>query len=1000
MAYDAIKPTGSRKASRPEAGGANTRTVPMLAVVKDNVDPIRAGRLQVYIADFGGKDSNDANSWVTVSYMSPFFGSTPASGAKDDHGSYTKNPSSYGMWTSPPDIGSTVICIFINGDPNYGFYIGCVPQPETLYSVPCAAGFTNVVMNDTEANSYGGASRLPVSNLNTNNHSIADSANFLNEARPVNSYEAAVLMQQGLIRDSVRGVIGSSAQRESPSRVGYGINTPGRPITEGGFTDDNITNSLGATPDKLKVVARRGGHSFVMDDGDVLGRDQLIRMRTATGHQILMSDDGQCLFIIHANGQSWIELGKEGTIDMYASNSVNIRTQGDLNLHADNNININAAKTLNIAAETINTNSEKETTMKVGTDFRQYTSGKYTIKVTGGMSMAADGEASYASSSTTYINGSKVNLNSGSTSVVPGEVKPIPIIKHTDTLYDASKGFAAAPGKLSSIVSRAPAHAPWVSAGQGVDVKTEMGAAASLPSPPSAAATAANDAAAAAGPINPVSPAVAATVPSTDAVSSAIDKNAGGTMVAQAATMAATGPAKEAAALGAGVVGTGAAAVAAIGICAAGVKQLEGAGLIKPGSAALAASLVSGGKSVKEALTSNLFTGKAGAENLSLLVKNTTAQANMQITNMQAAQTGLAAAGLLTGKESPTQIGGMVLAGATNGVAAVTKLVTNPGSTVATSALGSTAKAMASGNFAAGMAATVTGGMSSISGALGSAMNSAKGVVGSAFAAVTAGFKKMEAGVPQNLKALASGSGADALAASSKAGVSGLSSAVAAAAAGAASGVNSIPGGVKAVSSLVNSAKGAIDSVPGIGAAGKLASQIPSGQSIGGLVAAAKVAALAGLTTAAAKAAATAQLTSAISGQGGGGASPEKIATVAINTLQTRAGMDSVLKGALGDKVPAPVYTGNPASYGATAGTAKVDKIGGLKDDYATAAAEFDVASAAAETARSDALDAVNNLPQGDPGIAAAKEKWTAAIAAKAAASSKVLAALSKVKSA
>jgi uncharacterized protein (DUF2345 family) len=61
-----------------------------------------------------------------------------------------------------------------------------------------------------------------------------------------------------------------------------------------------------------------------------------------------MSDDGQCLHIIHANGQSWVELGKEGTIDMYATNSVNIRTQGDLNLHADNNININAKNDLNI----------------------------------------------------------------------------------------------------------------------------------------------------------------------------------------------------------------------------------------------------------------------------------------------------------------------------------------------------------------------------------------------------------------------------------------------------------------------------------------------------------------------------------------------------------------------------------------------------------------------------------------------------------------------------
>jgi hypothetical protein len=200
-----------------------------------------------------------------------------------------------------------------------------------------------------------------------------------------------------------------------------------------------------------------------------------------------MSDSGQCLFIIHANGQSWIELGKEGTIDMYASNSVNIRTQGDLNLHADRDININAGKALRITADTINMNSEKETTQKVGTDFNFLALAKYTVKVGEGMSMAASGEASYSSTNITYINGSKVNLNTGAASLVPEDVKPITSNAHTDTLYDATKGFAAAPGKLLSIVSRAPAHSPWASAGQGVDVKVSFNASSELPSAPNAA---------------------------------------------------------------------------------------------------------------------------------------------------------------------------------------------------------------------------------------------------------------------------------------------------------------------------------------------------------------------------------------------------------------------------------------------------------------------------------------------------------------------------------
>jgi hypothetical protein len=249
-----------------------------------------------------------------------------------------------------------------------------------------------------------------------------------------------------------------------------------------------------------------------------------------------MSDDGQTLFIIHANGQSYVELGKEGTIDMYSTNSFNVRTQGDLNLHADNNININAGKALNISADTIAINSEKQTTQKVGTDFSLYASGQYTTKIDGKMSFASGADASFYSDSITYFNGSKINLNTGASSLVPQEVKPLPVVAHTDTLNDATKGWLAAPGKLLSIVSRAPAHAPWSSANQGVDVKVNNNASAALPSAPSPAVAAAN--ASAGAPTNPVTVAVASTVPPSSAISAALDKNTTGTMVGQISTLA------------------------------------------------------------------------------------------------------------------------------------------------------------------------------------------------------------------------------------------------------------------------------------------------------------------------------------------------------------------------------------------------------------------------------------------------------------------------------
>ena len=857
MAQNVFKPRGATSASQPDAGGAVLRSVPVFGVVKDNIDPIRSGRLRVYIAEMGGQDPNDADSWITVNYMTPFYGLTSGDAPKEGYGTYLQNQSAYGMWYSQPDIDTTVICLFINGDPEYGFWIGCVPEPEALYTVPAMGSAETVVVNENEGNSYGGATKLPVANINKNNEKINESPTFFNEPKPVHSYLAGVLNQQGLIRDTIRGTIGTSAQRETPSRVGWGVSSPGRPIYEGGFTDETVADAAnqGSQQSGLKVVARRAGHSIVMDDGDLIGRDQLIRLRTSLGHQILMSDDGQCLHIIHANGQSWVELGKEGTIDMYATNSVNIRTQGDLNLHADNNINMHAKKDLNIYAENITTNSDKKTNVKVGTDYATSVNGKTTLKSTGAMSLKSAGEASFASSNNTFINGKKVNLNTGEASTTPEDVKPLPTNAHTDTLYDATKGWAAAPGALLSITSRAPSHAPWAAANQGVDVKIDNNADANFPSNPSPAVQAANNTTTT--PDAPVSASVASTVPVTGAISGALDKNATTAMVGQVATIAQSNPAVAAAIKnGAGVVSTtvnGAVQnVAAIGKMAQSPIQLEAAGVLKQGAGALVNNLVQGGKTVQQALTPNLFAGQPGAENLTNYLNNPTAQVATQVANFQQAQTQLTQAGVITGNESAGQLAGAVTAAALAGPTAAVNAIKSAAGTLgqaitgpinalggaANNLLGSASSLLNAGNFAGNLASTVTGGLSSIAGSLNglaqsltggaeSLLNSAKGIAGSAFAAIKNSFPKLTAGVPQNLKQIADKATAAAQNSGTELQASLAQSANAfnisgANAASIASGVASsaVSGAASSVSNLVNSAGAAITTAAGAVTAG------------------------------------------------------------------------------------------------------------------------------------------------------------------------------------
>jgi hypothetical protein len=737
---DYFKPKGSTKASKPESGGANVRNVPVLGIVKNNIDPVRAGRLQVYIADFGSDNPDDEAGWVTVSYMTPFFGAVQPKAPGTGFGSYTTNSSSYGVWNSPPDIGSTVICIFINGDPTYGFYIGCVPQPETLQMVPAIGASKDVVLNNPgEAAGYSGAPRLPVTNINTNNEAIAEGPSFLTEPKPVHSYTAMIMNQQGIIRDPLRGPISSSAQRESPSRVGWGVSTPGRPIYEGGFSDEAATKTetTSRLDPSLKVIARRGGHSIVMDDGDVIGQDQLVRIRSAGGHQILMSDDGQTLFVIHSNGQTFIELGKEGTIDMFATNSVNIRTQGELNFHADNDININTKTKLNIQADSLHINTDKETTHKIGTDYKVHVGKNETHKVDQTFSLRSAAASGIEAGGELNINGQVINLNTTAIPLDPPAVIPKALLSLTDTLFDPVKGFMPAPGVLKSITSRAPAHSPWANANQGVNLKTTLNASAVLPSTPSPTVAATNTTAAASPPAAPVKPSVISAAPSTQAISPALPPNVTGAMVAASATNAATGPLASATSIGARIVPTTSGLVAAVGKFAQTPEQLEAAGICKPGSSVLIKSLIQGGANLETAFSPSMFTGLGGATSLSAYINNTPTQISAQVTNFQTAQTELTNASVITGKENPSAIAGLVMSAATAGLKQTLDVVKIIGQSTSAIPIPSTSSsvvtdAISSGNYAAKVAETAT----------------APGSPSEMFASIQNSFSKLTAGIP------------------------------------------------------------------------------------------------------------------------------------------------------------------------------------------------------------------------------------------------------------
>ena len=348
--------------------GANAITPdagPFLAKVVSHLDPSYMGTLEVQLLLESGNDEDREGQLRTVKYLNPFYGSTSIDYVSEDPDTHNNTQKSYGMWFVPPDVGQIVACIFIGGDTRKGFWFGCVQNEDMNFSLPGYASSEFVVDSSRETDTE--KTRVPITEYNKIIHSEtqSDTTKKLKPEHP----SAKKIEEQGLLKDDIRGITTSSARREVPSMV-FGISTPG-PVDKTGKQ-----GKVGKHEHKIPnaYVSRLGGSSFVMDDGDdkflrktkahegppeygaiEQGEDgikdilhnELIRLRTRTGHQILLHNSEDLIYIGNSRGTAWIEISSDGKIDIYAEDSISFRTKQDFNFYADRDINMEAGRNFN-----------------------------------------------------------------------------------------------------------------------------------------------------------------------------------------------------------------------------------------------------------------------------------------------------------------------------------------------------------------------------------------------------------------------------------------------------------------------------------------------------------------------------------------------------------------------------------------------------------------------------------------------------------------------------
>lgn len=273
------------------SGQNNTAYGVYSAKVMNNIDALKLNRVQVWIPAFGSEET-DEDSWLTARPSSPFAGITPNNGVTSD---FDKAQKSYGMFAPVPDIGSTVVIGFLDGRITEPVVLGSLFRDNMIHALP---GIGNGRYKDENGNVTSG----PV----TEHNHLNATENI--EERIRHRVLDDAIKKQGLSTDPYRGFSSSTSQRESPSRV-TGILT-------------------------------RGQQQFVLDDGDTDGNNRLIRLRTRNGAQLLLSDSCGFIYAISKDGQSWLELGNDGSVNIYGAQSISVHSGKDLNLVAQGAVNI------------------------------------------------------------------------------------------------------------------------------------------------------------------------------------------------------------------------------------------------------------------------------------------------------------------------------------------------------------------------------------------------------------------------------------------------------------------------------------------------------------------------------------------------------------------------------------------------------------------------------------------------------------------------------------
>lgn len=338
--------------------------------VVDTNDPQQMGRVRAYCPSLGDKEQYPIKQIPWSIYVSPL-GGMVSMGTRGPDKNEVLGPTAYGMW-GIPKVGAYVLVGCIDGDDGLRFYSGCIHPQYLTHTMPHGR-FTWGDQDD--------ATKLPDGPFDTNERQINPlyqnlTAHFTLPSGGTHRSDTPSNPRANL--EWRTRAVDNQVSAIAPIHVNHDRDAPGSGVADHRYSDfqfttvteedgkDRIIRGPGYGVDQLEPddqYQNTGGvnydsmiyswttpgfHSMSMDDRHENSR---IRIRTAAGHQILMDDTNERIYINTAGGESWIEIDEVGNIDIYASKNISTHAGGDINFSCDKTFRVKAKQGIHLQTD-------------------------------------------------------------------------------------------------------------------------------------------------------------------------------------------------------------------------------------------------------------------------------------------------------------------------------------------------------------------------------------------------------------------------------------------------------------------------------------------------------------------------------------------------------------------------------------------------------------------------------------------------------------------------